>query len=131
MINRLAARVINQEELAQQRGQALQVQEAINRLVIADTGDGILVVGRDSAVQISNPAAERMLGVRYPVRMRRFPHVSRTVVGADTDRRCFFRVDSKIGGAETVRSLDLRRDQARRRAEFGWAQLRSGAGAAN
>jgi len=63
VINRLASRVINQEELAQQRGHLLQVQEAINRLVIADMGDGILVVERDGTVQISNPAADRMLGV--------------------------------------------------------------------
>ena len=63
LFNRLAARLINQEDLAHQRGRALQVQEAINRLVIADVGDGILVVGRDSKVQTSNPAAERMLGL--------------------------------------------------------------------
>ncbi len=66
VINRLASRVINQEELALQRGQELQVQEAINRLVIADMGDGILVVESDSSVQISNPAADRMLGVSLP-----------------------------------------------------------------
>jgi len=63
LFNRLAARLINQEDLAHQRGRALQIQEAINRLVIADMGDGILVVSRDSTVQISNPAAERMLGL--------------------------------------------------------------------
>jgi len=63
LFNRLAARLINQEDLAHQRGRALQIQEAINRLVIADMGDGILVVGRDSTVQISNPSAERMLGL--------------------------------------------------------------------
>jgi two-component system sensor histidine kinase PilS (NtrC family) len=63
LFNRLAARLINQEDLAYQRGRALQIQEAINRLVIADMGDGILVVSRDSTVQISNPAAERMLGL--------------------------------------------------------------------
>jgi two-component system sensor histidine kinase PilS (NtrC family) len=66
LFNRLAARLINQEDLAHQRGRALQIQEAINRLVIADMGDGILVVGRDSKVQISNPAAERMLGLSSP-----------------------------------------------------------------
>ncbi|HSY26726.1 MAG TPA: ATP-binding protein, partial [Burkholderiaceae bacterium] len=63
LFNRLAARLINQEDLAHQRGRALQVQEAVNRMVIADVGDGILVVGRDSKVQTSNPAAERMLGL--------------------------------------------------------------------
>lgn len=61
--NWLAGKLINEENLARRHGQALQVQEAINRLVIADMGDGILVVGHDSAVQISNPAAERMLGM--------------------------------------------------------------------
>jgi two-component system sensor histidine kinase PilS (NtrC family) len=63
VINRLAARLIKQEQLATQRGRDLQIQQAINRLVLADTGDGILVVGRDSAVFTANPAAERMLGL--------------------------------------------------------------------
>lgn len=64
--NRLAARLINQEDLAHQRGKALQAQEAINRLIIADMGDGILVVGHDSKVLVSNPAAGNMLGVPVP-----------------------------------------------------------------
>lgn len=63
LINRLAAKLIRQEALAAQRGRDLQVQEAINRLVIADMGDGILVVGRDTEVFAGNPAVERMLGL--------------------------------------------------------------------
>ncbi len=63
VINRLAAKLIKQEELAAQRGRDLQMQEAINRLVIADMGDGILVVGKDGAVLAGNPAAERMLAM--------------------------------------------------------------------
>ncbi len=63
LINRLAARLIKQEKLAAQRGQDLQIQQAINRLVLADMGDGILVVGRDGTVFTGNPAAERMLGL--------------------------------------------------------------------
>jgi two-component system sensor histidine kinase PilS (NtrC family) len=63
LINRLAGRLINQEKLAAQRGQDLQIQQAINRLVLADMGDGILVVGRDGTVFTGNPAAERMLGL--------------------------------------------------------------------
>ena len=66
VINRLAARLIKQEELAAQRGRELRVQEAINRMVIADMGDGILVVGPDGAVLTANPAAERMLGLSIP-----------------------------------------------------------------
>ncbi|MFD2273694.1 nitrogen regulation protein NR(II) [Undibacterium arcticum] len=62
VINRLAASLIRQEELAGRRGQDLQIQQAINQLVIADMGDGILVVGPDSTVFASNPATEQMLG---------------------------------------------------------------------
>ena len=63
MVNRLAARLIGQEELAAQRGADLRIQQAINEIVIADVGDGILVVGEDGAVFTGNPAARRMLGL--------------------------------------------------------------------
>jgi two-component system sensor histidine kinase PilS (NtrC family) len=63
VINRLAAKLIKQEALAVQRGRDLQMQEAINRVVIADMGDGILVVGGDTQVFAGNPAVERMLGL--------------------------------------------------------------------
>ncbi len=66
VINRLAARLIKQENLAMQRGRDLRIQEAINRLVIADMGDGILVVGSDGRIFATNPAAERMLGLAVP-----------------------------------------------------------------
>ncbi|MES2831383.1 MAG: ATP-binding protein [Pseudomonadota bacterium] len=65
-INRLAARLIKQENLAVERGNELRLQESINRLIIADTGDGILVVGHDGTVITSNPAAEKMLGMVMP-----------------------------------------------------------------
>jgi two-component system sensor histidine kinase PilS (NtrC family) len=63
LVNRLAARLIGQEELAAQRGVDLQVQQAINRIVIADVGDGVLVVGADGRIHTANPAARRMLGM--------------------------------------------------------------------
>jgi two-component system sensor histidine kinase PilS (NtrC family) len=63
VVSRLAARLIKQEELAAQRGADLKIQQAINQLVIADVGDGILVVGRDGRVFAGNPAARRMLGL--------------------------------------------------------------------
>jgi two-component system sensor histidine kinase PilS (NtrC family) len=66
VLNRLAAKLIKQENLATQRGRDLRVQEAINRLVIADMDDGILVVGRDTKVFAGNPAVERMLGLSVP-----------------------------------------------------------------
>jgi two-component system, NtrC family, sensor histidine kinase PilS len=61
VINRLAVRLINQEKLAAERGRDLQVQQAINHLVIADMGDGILVMDNDGRIVTANPAAERML----------------------------------------------------------------------
>ncbi len=63
VVNRLALRLINQEALAVQRGIDLSVQQAINRLVIADVGDGILVLGPDSTIYTANPAAQGMLGL--------------------------------------------------------------------
>ena len=48
VVNRLAAKLILQEQLATQRGNDLHIQQSINRLVVADMGDGILVVGHDS-----------------------------------------------------------------------------------
>jgi two-component system sensor histidine kinase PilS (NtrC family) len=65
MLSRLAARLIGQEALAVQHGNALAIQQAINRLVIADMGDGIVVVGRDGQVFTCNPAARRMLGLPH------------------------------------------------------------------
>ncbi|QOY93983.1 PAS domain-containing protein [Massilia sp. UMI-21] len=67
LVNRLAARLLKQEELAAQRGVDLRVQQAINGIVIADVGDGILVVGDDSTVFTGNPAARRMLGIEGEV----------------------------------------------------------------
>ncbi len=63
VVNRLAARLIRQEELAVRRGADLKIQMAINQLIIADVGDGILVVGRDGEVFTGNPAAQYMLGL--------------------------------------------------------------------
>jgi two-component system sensor histidine kinase PilS (NtrC family) len=62
VVNRMAARLIGQEELAAQRGIEVGVQQAVNRLVIAHSADGILVVGADSTIYMSNPAAQQMLG---------------------------------------------------------------------
>ncbi|MFZ6710766.1 sensor histidine kinase [Undibacterium sp. TC9W] len=62
VVNRLAHNLINQEQLAVQRGNALAIQQAINQLVIADMGDGILVLDQNGCMFEINPAAARMLG---------------------------------------------------------------------
>lgn len=66
VINRLADKLIAQEDLAARRGKDLRIQQAINRLIIADMGDGVLVVAPDGTVLTGNPAAERMLGLSIP-----------------------------------------------------------------
>ena len=63
VVSRLAEKLIGQEELASRRGIDLQIQEAINQIVIADVEDGILVVGREGRVFAANPAALFMLGL--------------------------------------------------------------------
>ncbi|WP_295997594.1 ATP-binding protein [Rugamonas sp.] len=66
VVNRLAARRIGQEELAVQRGIEISVQQAVNRLVMANVGDGIVVIGADGQVHAGNPAAQQMLGLAGP-----------------------------------------------------------------
>lgn len=63
LLNRLADNLIRQEQLAATRGKELAVQQAINRLVIADMGDGMLVVDQHDHLIEINPAAQRMLGL--------------------------------------------------------------------
>lgn len=80
VINRLAVRLLNQERLAAERGRDLQVQQAINHLVIADMGDGILVVDHEGRIVTVNPAAERMLALTSEEgligeRLKRIPHL--------------------------------------------------------
>lgn len=72
VINRLAAKLIRQEALAARRGEDLQLQQAINRMVIADMGDGILVVSSEGVILTANPAAERMLGMSFADAEMRF-----------------------------------------------------------
>ncbi len=64
VMNRLAARVIAQESIARLRFFDLQSQIEINRLVVADMQDGVLILSADGYPRAMNPAAARMLHVR-------------------------------------------------------------------
>ena len=60
--NRLARRLVLNEELVRKRSADLRNQLEINRLVIRDMPSGVLVVTADGRVSLSNPEAERLLG---------------------------------------------------------------------
>ena len=62
-VNRLANRLLRQEELALQHEKNLRIQQEINKLVVADMGDGFIVVDASSRVYASNPATKHMLGM--------------------------------------------------------------------
>ena len=63
VMNRLAARVIVQERIARQRGYDLRAQIEINRLVVADMQDGVLILAADGTPRAANAAALRMLNL--------------------------------------------------------------------
>ena len=112
VINRLAAKLIKQEALAAQRGSELQLQEAINRLVIADMNDGILVVGPGGEVFAINPAADRMLGLAVAPespQLRLVEHASLKPI-ADA----FFAWHGRPDGAGTIYVMVKPGDGARR-----------------
>ncbi len=66
VINRLAARLIAQQEIAKRRGMDLERQIEINRVVVADMQDGVLILAEDGSPSALNPAAARMLRVSNP-----------------------------------------------------------------
>ena len=61
--SQLAQRVVANETLARQRGSALQSQQRVNQLVLADMQDGVLVLDREGRVAQANPQGARLLGI--------------------------------------------------------------------
>jgi two-component system sensor histidine kinase PilS (NtrC family) len=64
--NQLARRLILNERLARQRGADLADQLRINRLIIRDVQDGVLVVDANGLVHLHNPRATDLLGRAVP-----------------------------------------------------------------
>lgn len=62
----LAGRVVANENLARQRGIELADQVRINRQVIQDMDDGVLVVDAAGVVRLLNPQAEALLSISRP-----------------------------------------------------------------
>ena len=63
LLRALSVRLASQERLARSRGRDLQNQLAINRLVIAQMQQGVIVVDPTTHVRANNRAARRMLGL--------------------------------------------------------------------
>lgn len=63
IVNRLSNRLMLQEEIAIQHEKSLHVQQEINKLVVADMGDGILVIDSSTLVHSCNPSSQAMLGI--------------------------------------------------------------------
>jgi two-component system sensor histidine kinase PilS (NtrC family) len=63
LLRLLSARLAEQERLAQLRGQDLENQLEINRLVIAQMEQGVLVVDASTRVRANNLAARLLLGL--------------------------------------------------------------------
>jgi two-component system sensor histidine kinase PilS (NtrC family) len=63
LLRALSSRLASQERLARSRGRDLQNQLAINRLVIAQMQQGVIVVDPATRVRANNRAARRMLGL--------------------------------------------------------------------
>ncbi|MYM83130.1 PAS domain-containing protein [Duganella sp. FT50W] len=123
VVNRLAARLIGQEALASRRGVEIAVQQAVNRLVMANIGDGILVVDPQGQVHASNPAAQRMLGLAGLEQLARPFSLSEAVALAPlTQAYAHWRADS--GRATTLLTLRPYNDAALAGVTAAWRARR-------
>ena len=64
LLRLLAQRLAAQEQLAQQRGRNLHNQLAINRLVIAQLEQGVVVVDAETRVRANNRASRVLIGMK-------------------------------------------------------------------
>jgi two-component system sensor histidine kinase PilS (NtrC family) len=72
MVSLLGARLAAQEALARRRGADLRSQVAINRLVIAEISQGVIVLDADGRVRTMNPTARQMVdGAQAPDALER------------------------------------------------------------
>ena len=66
IVSQLAGRLLANEVLARQRSIDFANQLAVNRLVVRDMEDGVVVVADDGTVMLANPAAARFAGRALP-----------------------------------------------------------------
>ncbi len=67
LVNRLATRLATQEALASRRGADLHAQLEINRLVISELEQGVVVFDTQGRVRVMNRSAQALLGASAPL----------------------------------------------------------------
>src|SRR5260221_485129 len=101
--NQLARRLILNERLARQRGADLADQLRINRLIIRDVQDGVLVVDANGLVHLHNPRAADLLG-------RVVPELSQAeAFSEELAQRLAARRAGQAGSSGHQRNADIRR----------------------
>lgn len=72
LTNQLASRLAREEEAARRIQREADVQVLVNRLVIDDLTDGVLIVDRSIRVSAANPAAQTLLHGERPAQQKMF-----------------------------------------------------------
>ncbi|MCX7274213.1 MAG: ATP-binding protein [Burkholderiales bacterium] len=108
LVSWLALRLASQEALARRRGEDLQEQLAITRLVISELPQGVMVLDRSGAIRTMNRSAQQLLArVGQPLALERIAGVR-----FSPERE----VDLELGSGSAdrrVRVRHLEADQAR------------------
>jgi len=117
LLRALSSRLAQQEQLARKRGRDLQNQLAINRLVIAQMEQGVIVVDRTTHVRANNRAARLMLGLaaeaqltgtRLADRVEARELVAAFVSWLDSGRGEGGWTNAQTAGADSARGTDSR-----------------------
>ncbi|RCS57451.1 two-component system sensor histidine kinase NtrB [Parvibium lacunae] len=112
-VNRVAARLIDQETLVREREASIQNQLAVNQLMVAEMQDGVVVVSAQGTIQTANPAALQILlapTVNALGSLSRWQtlwatcqsHLQHSAGGARLDAPSTFRADAIIDFADEV-----------------------------
>ena len=111
LLRLLAQRLAAQEQLAQQRGRNLHNQLAINRLVIAQLEQGVVVVDAETRVRANNRASRVLVGLKPDAQLtgERLTSIEALAPLVAAFRRWLDRYDG-VGtrGAATVEVPELR-----------------------
>ena len=110
LLRLLAQRLAAQEQLAQQRGRNLHNQLAINRLVIAQLDQGVVVVDADTRVRANNRASRVLFGLKPDAQLtgERLSSIERLAPLVAAFRRWRDRSIAAAPGANTVELPELR-----------------------